>query len=107
MDYNRKNGVTYLILTAVFRIHPFFLFAIRNKPSESIYYMQHPEARPQQTFYQQPYGQPQQGYYPQQNQSQYAPPQQTDTAQQQLVQPPTVAEPVTTDTDHTNSDLHV
>lgn len=40
MDYEPRNGMIYLILSLLFQITPFFLFAIRNKPSVSMYYAQ-------------------------------------------------------------------
>ena len=37
-DYDNRNKVLYLVLSILFSIAPFFLFAIRNKPSASLYW---------------------------------------------------------------------
>lgn len=37
-DYDGKNAMVYLILSILLSLSPFFLFAIRNKPSLSLYY---------------------------------------------------------------------
>lgn len=50
MDYTPNNAVAFLVLSLIFKIHPFFLFSIRNKPSISMYYV---NQQPQQYYYQQ------------------------------------------------------
>jgi len=39
-DYSKQNATLFLVLSILFSLQPFFLFAIRNKPSASIYYAQ-------------------------------------------------------------------
>lgn len=51
MDYSPNSAVVFLIFSLLFRLYPFFLFAIRNKPSVSMFYAnQQPQA--EQQYYQ-------------------------------------------------------
>ncbi|MFZ2539468.1 MAG: hypothetical protein WAX04_11275 [Oscillospiraceae bacterium] len=61
-DYSPNNATLFLVLSILFGIAPFFIFAIRNKPSASLYYANQrmnppqPQYQPQQQApqYQQP-----------------------------------------------------
>jgi len=49
VDYDPNNSIMFLILSIFFQITiPFFLFAIRNKPSVSIYYAMQAQQAQQQ-----------------------------------------------------------
>lgn len=87
-DYAPNNATLFLVLSILFSIAPFFIFAIRNKPSASLYYVNqrmNPTPPPYQAP-QQPYQAPQQPY--QAPQQPYQAPQQPYQAPQQPYQAP-------------------
>lgn len=51
MDYSPNSAVVFLVFSLLFRLYPFFLFAIRNKQSVSMFYANQPQ-QPQQQYYQ-------------------------------------------------------
>ena len=118
-DYAPKNATMLLVLSILLGLSPFFIFAIRNKPSSSIYYAQQqtqqPQYQPQQQQYQpqqQQYQPQQQQYQPQQpqyqpQQQQYQPQQQQYQPQQQQYQPQQQqpVSPVVTKTTTNNNDI--
>ncbi len=57
-DYSPNNATLFLILSILFGIAPFFIFAIRNKPSASLYHAAQ-RANPVPPQYQQPVAPPQ------------------------------------------------
>ncbi|MEG0691749.1 MAG: hypothetical protein RR444_01570 [Oscillospiraceae bacterium] len=69
-DYAPNSATIFLILSILFRLSPFFMFTIRNKPSASLYYahqrvnqapppyQQAPQYAPAQPYQQAPYQEP-------------------------------------------------
>lgn len=81
-DYNKNNATLFLVLSILFHISPFFIFAIRNKPSASLYFANQ-RINPNQQQYQPPYQQQYYQTYQQPNQQSYQQPYQQPFQQPQ------------------------